>query len=239
MHPQEAKNHRLYPYMWHSRYYYLTQLRKAIEETIRYYVAPLGRVQQIVDYGCGQYPYKPLFLPFCEKYIGVDLPENTKAELHISPRGEVPLSDEQVQIVLSTQVLEHVPNPNFYLQEAYRILAPQGLLILSTHGYWIFHPDPTDFWRWTSMGLQKIIQENGFKILHFKGIIGRAAIGIQLVQDGILFKLPKFIRPFFALPMQGLAYLLDKIHSQKARNLDAGNFIVVAQKANSLSEKNI
>lgn len=230
MHLQEKKNHRLNPNIWHSRYYYLIQLRKAIEETIKHYVAPLGKVSYIVDYGCGDYPYKPLFSRFCEKYVGIDLPENSYADLHVSPDGKIALADEQVQIVLSTQVLEHIPNPQLYLQEAYRILVPQGLLILSTHGYWIFHPDPTDFWRWTSMGLQKIIQDNGFKVLHFKGIVGRSAIGIQIVQDGLLFKLPKFIRPLLTLPMQGLICLFDKIHSQTDRNLDAGNFIVVAQK---------
>lgn len=230
MYQREAGIVRLSPKFGHSRYYYLRKLAQEIRRVVSVYLKPLQKVSRIADFGCGNMPYKILFEPFCEKYIGIDLPENPYADIHIFSDGKVNIGDHQIQVVLSTQVLEHVPNPNFYLQEAHRILEKNGLLILTTHGYWMFHPDPTDFWRWTSMGLRKIIEEAGFEILEFRGILGRSAIGMQLVQDGLMFKLPKFLRFLLTIPMQGLIFLLDKTHSQKARNADAGNFVVVARK---------
>ncbi|MCS6821197.1 MAG: class I SAM-dependent methyltransferase [Microscillaceae bacterium] len=221
---------RLNPPLWNSRYYYLWQLRKEIERAIKKYLSCLGKKLRIADFGCGNSPYKPLFEPFCKEYLGIDLPENPKATIHILPEGKINLLDNQMDVVISTQVLEHVPNPHHYLLEAHRILTAEGLLILTTHGYWIYHPDPTDFWRWTSAGLKKIIQETGFELLELRGILGRSAMGMQLVQDGLIFKLPSFLRPFLSIPMQLLIFLLDKTHSQNARNQDACTFVVIAKK---------
>jgi SAM-dependent methyltransferase len=230
---REAGKERLYPSILGSmatRYYYLRQLRQKIEEVIQQFVANNSTKLVLADYGCGNKPYEPLIAPYVEKYVGIDLPENPIADIHISPVGEIALSQNCLDVVLSTQVLEHVVNPSLYLSEAQRVLKKDGLLILSTHGYWMFHPDPTDFWRWTSTGLQKIVSEAGFEIVYFKGIIGRSAMGLQLFQDGLLFKIPKFLRPVLALLMQPLIIFFDKTTAQETRNKDACTFILVAKK---------
>ena len=51
--------------------------------------------------------------------------------------------------VLSTQVLEHVADPGALPAERFRVLRPGGRLLLSTHGIFVYHPDPDDYWRWT------------------------------------------------------------------------------------------
>ena len=221
---------RLYPSIANSRYYYLIQLRKAIEAACKSFLSKGGKDLILIDYGCGNKPYEPVVKPFVKDYIGVDLPENPNAHIHIDPKGKIDLKESSVDIVLSTQVLEHVEDPYHYLSEARRVLKPGGQLLLSTHGYWIYHPDTTDYLRWTSAGLKKIIAEEGFEILSFKGIIGRSAMGIQLFQDGIILKLPKFIRPFLSVFFQPLIALFDKIGGEEAKNRDACTFIVVARK---------
>ncbi|HEX8549874.1 MAG TPA: class I SAM-dependent methyltransferase [Cytophagaceae bacterium] len=230
---REAGSERLYPSIFGrmaSRYYYLRQLRKAIEEVILKFVARKDKKLVLADYGCGNKPYEVLIGPYVERYIGLDLIENPIADIHISPEGKIDLDNQSLDVVLSTQVLEHVVNPLLYLSEANRVLKKDGLLILSTHGYWMFHPDPTDFWRWTSTGLRKIVSEAGFEIVYFKGIIGRSAMGIQLFQDGILFKLPKFLRPLLALFIQPWIILFDKTTAQNTKDKDACTFILVARK---------
>ncbi|WP_169739229.1 class I SAM-dependent methyltransferase [Dyadobacter crusticola] len=213
-----------------TRYYYLRQLRQAIEEVIEKYVASSPVRLVLADYGCGNKPYESLIAPFVEKYIGIDLPENKIADIHIKPEGTITLDEQSLDVVLSTQVLEHVVNPALYLTEAHRVLKDDGQLILSTHGYWMFHPDPTDLWRWTSTGLRKVVEDAGFEVVSFKGIIGRSAMGLQLFQDGITFSIPKSLRPVLAIIMQPLIILFDKIPSQKAKDRDACTFILVAKK---------
>lgn len=220
---------RLYPSLLSPRRYYLVQLRKQIETVSRLYLAP-QKALRLADYGCGNMPYEPIVAPSVQEYIGIDLDENPRAKIHITPQGKIQVGDGQMDVVLSTQVLEHVENPLFYLAEAYRILKPGGLLILSTHGYWMYHPDPTDYWRWTSAGLRKIITESGFEVQYFRGIIGRAAMGLQLFQDGLLFKIPNFLRPVLALFLQPLIALFDKTTGQATKDRDACTFVVVARK---------
>jgi hypothetical protein len=55
-------------------------------------------------------------------------------------------------------------------------------------------------------------------------------MGLQLFQDGILFKLPKFARPILSIVMQPLIIFFDKIIGAKSRNEDACTFILVAKK---------
>src|SRR3546814_1646938 len=91
---------------------------------------------------------------------------------------------EYADIVLSNQVLEHVDSPQGYLEEARRLMKPDGVLLLSTHGYWFYHPTPNDYWRWTSAGLRKTMEASGFEIVEFTGIMGLISSGLQLFQDG-------------------------------------------------------
>ena len=222
----------MYPNLLNSRYYYLTELRRQIEQVVRQFIdQKQGLV--LADYGCGNRPYQPLVAPFVAKYVGIDLPENPRADIHIMPAGQIQMPAQSVDVVLSTQVLEHVEDPSLYLSEAHRILKDEGLLILSTHGYWMFHPDPTDFWRWTSAGLQKVVREKGFEIRYFQGIIGRSAMGLQLFQDGLLFKIPTVLRPLLTLMIQPLIILFDKTTLQETKNRDACTFVLVAKKVSA------
>ena len=34
-------------------------------------------------------------------------------------------------------------------------------VLVSTHGVMAYHPSPTDYWRWTHAGLEKLFRENG------------------------------------------------------------------------------
>jgi len=220
---------RLNPTIFHTRYVSLSQLRDATIKTINELTAA-DKNLLLVDFGCGDMPYRPVIEPKVGKYLGVDLEMNPKAEHHIGFDSKTTLPDNYVDIVLSNQVLEHVDTPSGYLQEAYRILKPGGTIILTTHGYWFYHPTPNDYWRWTSAGLRKTVEAEGFSITSFTGIMGLAASGVQLFQDAICVKLPKFLVPPFALVMQGMVSLFNHINSQPQRDRDGAIYVVIAQK---------
>ena len=163
-------NWRLSPSIFNARWYPLTLTANHIKTIIAKYILKNNNLE-LIDYGCGDMPYKSLFEPVLKKYIGLDIAENQLADINIGIDGRIPIENDSVDFVLSTQVLEHVENPDEYLAESFRILKNDGLLILSTHGYWIYHPTPADYWRWTSSGLKKIIEKAGFEIDYFKGIV--------------------------------------------------------------------
>lgn len=223
-----AKN-RLKPTILSPRYVHLTKLRNATLEALEAITQNKPK-QLLVDFGCGDMPYKTVIEPMVAKYIGVDLDINPLAEHHIDFDSKTTLPDNFCDIILSNQVLEHVDSPSGYLQEAFRVLKPGGRMIITTHGYWYYHPTPNDYWRWTSAGLRKTIEKEDFKIESFFGIMGLAASGIQLFQDAIINKLPKFLIPPVALVSQSLIMLFDKIHNQEQRNRDASLYVVVVTK---------
>jgi SAM-dependent methyltransferase len=222
-------NDRLHPSIFHPRYIVLTRLRDITVKIIRQLTAT-KKDFVLVDFGCGDMPYRSLIEPEVGKYLGVDLEMNPKAEHHIGFDSKTTLPDNYADMILSNQVLEHVDTFEGYLQEALRILKPGGSIILTTHGYWFYHPTPNDYWRWTSAGLRKIIEAEHFEIESFTGILGLTASGMQLFQDGIYFKLPKILAPVWALIMQPTIWLYDKIHSQPQRDRDGALYVVVAKK---------
>jgi SAM-dependent methyltransferase len=118
----------------------------------------------VLDIGCGAKPYLPLVASHAERYVGVDTAAGPYVD-HVSPAEQLPLEDETFDLVLCTQVLEHVQDPAAVLSEIYRVLRPGGAVLLSTHGVFLYHPDPPgtdgDYWRWTHSGLRKVVSAAG------------------------------------------------------------------------------
>jgi SAM-dependent methyltransferase len=115
---------------------------------------------QVLDVGCGQKPYQSLFAPHAASYVGVDPVENPLAELRGSVEA-LPVDDGSFDVVLCIQVLEHCDDPAQAVRELGRVTAPGGRVLVSTHGVMPYHPSPTDYWRWTHTGLEKLFAENG------------------------------------------------------------------------------
>lgn len=115
---------------------------------------------RLLDVGCGEKPYSPLFTPYVSSYIGVDPVENPAAELR-GPIEALPVADGSFDVVLCAQVLEHVDDPAAGVRELHRATAPGGRVLLSTHGAMVYHPNPVDLWRWTRAGLERLFERNG------------------------------------------------------------------------------
>jgi SAM-dependent methyltransferase len=184
---------------------------------------------RILDYGSAEAPYRGLF-PAEVSFVPADLPGNPDAQIEIRKDGTVPVEDTSFDVVLSTQVLEHVRDPRLYLSECLRVLRPGGRMLLTTHGVFVYHPDPVDYWRWTCAGLQREIEEAGFEVERLEGIFGLAATGIQLVQDAFHYRLPRPLQPVVALVMQLLIRAVDRLTGPESRRLNASVFAVVARK---------
>ena len=219
-----------------DRYYVARQLWLQIENIAGMYIRP-RRKGVLLDFGCGDQPYRQFLEPSVLQYIGADSALNDHRDVEIREDGTVPIVDESVDFVLSTQVLEHTPDPYRYLDECNRVLKVGGLLILSTHGVWPYHPHPTDYWRWTAEGLKYVVNKEGFSIDYFEGILNLPATGLHLFQDGIANYIRKrhvlrhFERPFAASTQMVIA-LVDKHILPKSRIRDASVFVVVAVKMN-------
>ena len=117
-----------------------------------------------LDYGCGGSPYRGL-LTELRPYVRADIPPGDGLDLTLDADGLLHGEpDSSYDVVLSTQVLEHVPDAPRYLAEAFRLLRPGGTLILTTHGFIPEHGCPYDFTRWTADGLARAMTDAGFVV---------------------------------------------------------------------------
>lgn len=235
----KTRGERLYPPPTSRVYWVLTAIRVELELIIGQFLDNRPPSEScLIDFGCGNMPYRPLFEPYVRHYIGCDLLGNERAECILERPDCLPQPNGFASVVLSSSVLEHVIDPAVYIRECRRVLVDNGLLILSTHGVWRYHPDPMDLWRWTSEGLKRVIQESGFSILHFRGVMGPAATGLQLWQDAIIDRIPKFIRPIFTRVIQSRIRTADRKCSTNNRDADASVYILVARKTSAAQEVN-
>jgi SAM-dependent methyltransferase len=123
------------------------------------HVWPKGSLS-VLDYGAGGSPYRSLFESAI--YHRADLPGGSEVDIVLTADCRLPQKLQEYDVVLSTQVLEHVEDPLIYLKECLRALKPSGMLILTTHGIFEDHPCPVDFHRWTADGLVKLVSAAGF-----------------------------------------------------------------------------
>jgi SAM-dependent methyltransferase len=210
---------------WHRLAYIIRELPAGLERLAT--GLPFPPEMRVLDYGCADIPYRRLF-PADATYLAADLPGNPQATVEIAPDGTVPVDDESVDVVLSTQVLEHVIDPGLYLSECRRVLRPGGKLLLSTHGVMVYHPDPEDYWRWTCAGLHWEVRQAGLEVERFEGIMGLGASGLQLFQDALYWRLPRLARDAFALVIQSTIALVDRLESAETRRVNALVFALVA-----------
>ncbi len=81
----------------------------------------------IIDNGCGRNEFKQSYGP---KIYGLDLNYHPSLDL-LTDGKKLPFKDHAIDVFLSNFVLEHVENPELYLQEMKRCLSFQGKIILS------------------------------------------------------------------------------------------------------------
>ncbi len=131
--------------------------------------------QIVLDAGAGECKYR-VYFPHTS-YIALDFlcGDNRWDYRRVDIGGDViniPLKANTVDMVINTQVLEHVSEPAKTIQEFYRVLKPGGRLFLTTPQGWYEHQIPHDYFRYTSYGLRHLFHKAGFQVDFIKPMGG-------------------------------------------------------------------
>jgi SAM-dependent methyltransferase len=137
---------------------------------------------RVLDYGCGGSPYQYLFPNADYKRADYISSPNNPIDYLLDKESRIDAPDQTFDLVITTQVAEHVSNPDLFFSEGYRVLVPGGQLVCTTHGQWEDHGCPYDFQRWTAEGLKRDLEKHGFIIQNcFKLTTGPRALLSQIV----------------------------------------------------------
>lgn len=146
--------------------------------------ASMGDSLKILDVGCGGMPYKKYF-PYCVSYEGLEIDQERNREnpnvTYFYDGGIFPISNDQYDCIVCSQVLEHTFDPDLLLEEIRRVSRNNGLLILTVPFLWPEHEQPFDSQRYTSYGLLAILQRHGYVIRKIKKLNCGFSGLIQLV----------------------------------------------------------
>ncbi len=147
--------------------------------SIRHFLDSIdGGGSTVLDYGCGQQPYRELIEDAGGEYAAYDRKDFggnvSKVDL-----GDPRLLDKQWDIVVSTQAIQYVPGPDVWLGHIRRMLSDGGLLVMTYPSTWPIIRD--ELWHFTSLGMELLLRTAGFSVLRHEL---RAAIPL----DG--FELP-------------------------------------------------
>lgn len=177
---------------WYARDYLVYRsLWPKIESVIGATMAgyPPQRRPVVLDVGCGEKPYADLFSE--AHYVGLNGTREGACPDVIGDAQQLPVASESVDIVFSTQVIEHVPYPERMLREAWRVLRPEGRIILTGPFYWPLHEEPYDFYRFTKYGFERLLQDAGFDGIRVEGDCG----AVTQVAVSVIGLLPRWLSP--------------------------------------------
>ncbi len=228
------------PPIWNTYRYVSTLTRRAYEKEIPAALEH-GRKYKILDYGCGVKPYEYIFESKIQKYTGVDVGSNPKADILIGPTDRLPFGTNEFDIVLSSQVLEHVEDVNKYIDECSRVMKDDAILFLSTHGTWQFHASPYDYNRWTHLGLKLLLKKQGFHVLSCRPILGQLALTSQLRLSffdsfaNMLGPVGRLLLAPVSLFYQFKMVIEDKLTPQRVKDRDSAIFLLVCRKSSDVN----
>lgn len=148
--------------------------RAAIAEQVRATAAVTPAGARVLDAGSGDAPYRPLFA-HCE-YLTHDWaasphPGAQSADI-VSDLAALPLPDGELDLVVCTEVLEHVPDPGRALAELARVLRPGGRIMLTVPFVGELHEEPFDFYRYTPYALEHLLGQAGFADVEVRPLTG-------------------------------------------------------------------
>lgn len=171
---------------------------------------PMFASGDLLDLGCGKQPLYGAYEPHTRWVVAVDWPSSLHASPHLDAYCDLtrplPFRDSSFDTVLSSDVLEHVPDPRLMFREVGRVLRAGGVLLLNTPFLYPVHEAPHDYLRHTRFSLARLAEEAGLEVVAVEEVGGAVEVLADIVGK-LLGRVPG-VGARLAAAVQGLAVRL-------------------------------
>lgn len=141
---------------WVSRTFWSTHRNsRSVQRALNRVLEPLAVGQRGLNVGAGDRKAH-------HALISVDLDRSTAIDC-VADARRLPFQDRAFAVIVSQEVLEHVADPFKAVREMGRVLNRSGRLLLQVPFVLGYHPDPEDFWRFTTAGLRGLFEQAGLE----------------------------------------------------------------------------
>jgi len=122
----------------------------------------------VLDIGAGTSPFSKILDRFND--IKIDFRPYRGIDLLTDLNKKLPFSDESFDLIIMSNLLEHIPEPQKLLDECYRILKEDGKIIMTIPFIIKIHQAPYDFLRYTEYMLERMLFLAGYRRVTIKKI---------------------------------------------------------------------
>jgi len=144
---------------------------------------------RLLDLGCGTVPFYAAYRDQVDDNICVDWPSSLHRNMHIDVFCDVsrtlPFADATFDTILSSDVIEHLPDPVLAFREMARLLRPGGKVILNTPFLYMLHEVPHDYYRHTRYSLERLAAIAGLRVVQLEEIGGLPEVLADMLGKGI------------------------------------------------------
>ncbi len=196
-------------------------MRQVIKDFVRIVSETLPIIEPIYEFGSLQVPGQEGFAdlrPFFQgkEYVGCDILEGPGVD-QILDIHSIALPSEWVGTVIVVDTLEHVEFFREAMKEVYRILKPNGMVVISSVMNFPIHNYPHDYWRFTPEGFRSILKNFPTSFIDFvceetfpHTIIGIGFKGVlaDLIMDGFKRRIYQWKQLYTNTPSKDWRYFL-------------------------------
>lgn len=190
-----------------------------------------------LDLGCGQAPLYLLYKNYTKNITCVDwsnsIHENSHLDFEQDLNMNLVMESNTYDSIILSDVLEHIRKPEALLNEIFRVLNKDGILLMNVPFFYWLHEHPFDYYRYTKYALQSMCEDTGFEIIELKPYGGIPEI-ITDIFAKILKNIPLLGKPL-AILIQKITWLFiqtnigRKISEKTAHNFPFG-YTLIAKK---------
>lgn len=178
--------------------------------------------------------FRKLFKPY-DQIIKIGIPHKERVDI-FGDAMKLPIKNNCLDLVITSSVVEHLPDPELAVSESFKALKPGGKIYCEIPFMVGYHMIPYDYQRYTIQGIENLFAKQGFKLID-KGISsGPFTAYMLMIHHSVVNIVPKgflqyVLRVFLSWILLPFKYLDYFVENSKWAEIFACNFYYLGEKS--------